>query len=134
MSSCFSPPLRLLIAMPAVYPAALWITPSFRRTYPDFHHGLLREYLVDLVPHMLTARRLQVPHRALHVGMTEPLLNCTQIDPSPQRPCRKRRSELVEPEVFFIQLRTLRHSLQAVEKIELGLAASGREDQTTALV
>jgi 6-phosphogluconate dehydrogenase len=27
--------------MPAVYPAALWITPSFRRTYPDFHHGLL---------------------------------------------------------------------------------------------
>ena len=36
----FSPPIRLLIAMLAEYPAALWITSSFPRTYPDFHHGL----------------------------------------------------------------------------------------------
>jgi len=34
MSSCFSPPIRLLIAMPAVYPAALWITPSFTSHVP----------------------------------------------------------------------------------------------------
>jgi hypothetical protein len=29
MSSCFSPPLRLLIAMRAFYELSLWITPSF---------------------------------------------------------------------------------------------------------
>jgi hypothetical protein len=28
MSSCFSPPLRLLIAMRAFYELSLWITPS----------------------------------------------------------------------------------------------------------
>ena len=34
MSSCFSPPLRLLIAMRAFYELSLWITPSCFR-YPD---------------------------------------------------------------------------------------------------
>jgi hypothetical protein len=29
MSSCFSPPLRLLIAIRAFYELCLWITPSF---------------------------------------------------------------------------------------------------------
>ena len=53
-----------------------------RVALPDNY--VLREYLVHLVPHMLTARRLQVPHRTLHIGVTEPLLNCTQIDSCPQ--------------------------------------------------
>jgi len=41
MSSCFSPPLLLLIAMRAFYALSLWITFRFCFTYPDLHHGLL---------------------------------------------------------------------------------------------
>lgn len=99
---------------------------------PEAHR--LRENLVHLIPHMLASRRLQVPHRALHVGVTKPLLNSPQIDAGPQRPRRKRCAELVQPEVLFIQLRPLGHSFQAIEKIELRLAPSRREDQIAALV
>jgi len=40
----------------------------------------LRENLVHLLTHMLAARWFQVAHRALHVGMAEPLLNGAQIE------------------------------------------------------
>src|SRR5208337_1449200 len=83
---------------------------------------------------MLAARRLQIPHCALHIGVTKPLLNCAQVDTSPQRPRGERRSELVQPEVLFIQLRTLCHSFQTVEKIELRVATSRWEDQVAGLV
>lgn len=71
---------------------------------------------------MLAARWLQVTHRALHIRMAEPLLNSAQIDTRPQTPGRERRSEFVEPEVLWIELRTFRHGFQAVEKIELWVA------------
>jgi len=41
MSSCFSPPLLLLIAMCAFYELSLWIKSVFVLTYTDLHHGLL---------------------------------------------------------------------------------------------
>src|ERR1039458_4278104 len=41
MSSCFSPPLLLFIAMRAFYGLSLWITPHLLFTYPDLHHRLL---------------------------------------------------------------------------------------------
>src|SRR5437660_11030549 len=41
MSSCFSPPLRLLIAMPAFYELSPVHHTIFCFRYPDFHHGLL---------------------------------------------------------------------------------------------
>src|SRR5215468_3527162 len=41
MSSCFSPPPLLLIAMPAFYELSLWIKSVLWFTYPDLHHGLL---------------------------------------------------------------------------------------------
>jgi len=68
---------------------------------------------------MLAARWLQVAHRALHIGMAEPLLNGTEIDTCPQTPRREGRSEFVEPEVLWIELRTFGHGFQAVEKVEL---------------
>ena len=43
----------------------------------------LREDLVHLLPYLLTARWLQIPHSGLHVRMTEPLLYGAQIDTSP---------------------------------------------------
>jgi hypothetical protein len=82
---------------------------------------------------MLAARRLQIPHRTLHIGVAEPLLNRAQIDASPERPPCKSRSELVQPEVLFVELRALSNRFQTVEKIELRLAASGWEDQTASL-
>jgi hypothetical protein len=51
---------------------------------PTPHNGL-SENLVHLLTNMLAARRLQVAHRALHVGMTEPLLNGTQISDTASR-------------------------------------------------
>jgi hypothetical protein len=39
--------------------------------------------------------------------MSEPLLDRSQINPGPQRPCRKRCPKLVKPEVFLLELRTL---------------------------
>src|SRR4029077_4948072 len=43
----------------------------------------LREDLVHLLPYLLTARWLQIPHSGLHVRMTEPLLYGAQIYTSP---------------------------------------------------
>jgi hypothetical protein len=43
MSSCFSPPLLLFIAMRAFYGLSLWITPHLLFTYPDLHHRLLSD-------------------------------------------------------------------------------------------
>ena len=45
--------------------------------------GGLPENLVHLFPHVLTARRLQIPHGALHIGVPEPILDCPQINPGP---------------------------------------------------
>jgi hypothetical protein len=44
----------------------------------------LSEYLIDLIPHMLTLRRLQIPHRTFQIGVTEPSLDGTQINVGPQ--------------------------------------------------
>jgi hypothetical protein len=48
MSSCFSPPLLLFIAMRAFYGLSLWITPHLLFTYPDLHHRLLGDFIVGL--------------------------------------------------------------------------------------
>jgi len=82
----------------------------------------LAKNLVDLLTHMLAARRLKVAHRALHVGMTEPLLNGAEIDTCPQTPRREGRPEFVEPEILWIELRAFRHGFQTVEEIELWVA------------
>ncbi len=42
------------------------------------------ENFIHLTPNMLTARRFQIPNRALHVGVPEPLLRSTEIDSSPK--------------------------------------------------
>ena len=59
--------------------------------------------------------------------MAEPLLNGTEIDTCPQTTRRERRSEFVEPEVLWIELRAFRHGFQAVEEIELWVATRRRE-------
>jgi hypothetical protein len=46
--------------------------------------GLLSKDLINLIPHMLASRRLQITHCRFHIGVTEPLLNSTQIDASPE--------------------------------------------------
>jgi hypothetical protein len=84
-----------------------YIMPSASRSSPT-HNPAFRRNLVHLIPHMLAARRLQIPHCRFHVGVTEPLLNCTQIDASPQRPPSERRSELVQPRPA-----AFRHSVSA---------------------
>ena len=66
--------------------------------------------------------------------MTEPLLHGAQVNPSPQTSRRKRRTELVKPKVVFVELRTLRYGVQAIEKVELWIASGSREDQTATLV
>jgi hypothetical protein len=50
--------------------------PRLVRRFADRPHyarklgpGFLGENLVHLIPHMLAARRLQIPHRAFHIGM-----------------------------------------------------------------
>jgi hypothetical protein len=83
----------------------------------------LGENLVHLLTNMLAARRLQVAHRALHVGMAEPLLDCPQIDSCPQTPRREGRSKLMQPEILWIEFRAFRHGFQAVEEIELWVAS-----------
>jgi hypothetical protein len=75
---------------------------------------MLSEYLIHLLTHMLAARRLKVAHRALHVGMTEPLLNGAEIDTCPQTPRSEGRPEFVEPEVIWIKLRAFGHGFQTV--------------------
>jgi hypothetical protein len=45
------------------------------------------ENLVHLVAYLLASRRLQIPHRAFHFRVSEPLLHGAQIDASPQGPC-----------------------------------------------
>src|SRR5580693_5431759 len=94
----------------------------------------LSENLVHLLTNMLAARRLQVAHRALHVGMAEPLLDCPQIDSCPQTPRREGRSKLMQPEILWIKLRAFGHSFQAVQKVELRVASRGGEYQITALI
>jgi hypothetical protein len=84
-----------------------YIMPSASHSSPT-HNPAFRRNLVHLIPHMLAARRLQIPHCRFHVGVTEPLLNCTQIDASPQRPPSERRSELVQPRPA-----AFRHSVSA---------------------
>jgi len=57
-----------------------WLLGSYARR--STRH-CLREDLVHLLPYLLTARWLQIPHSGLHVRMTEPLLYGAQIDTSP---------------------------------------------------
>src|SRR5579863_3640343 len=66
--------------------------------------------------------------------MPEPLLNRPQVNPRPQTSGCEGRAELVQPEVLFIELRSLGASLQAVEKIQLRIAPGSREHQPTCLV
>src|SRR5207245_5662682 len=57
-----------------------------------------------------------------------------QIDTCPETPSSESRTELVKPEVVFVELRTLGNRFQAVEEVELWLAPGSREDQTARLV
>src|ERR1017187_10632930 len=82
---------------------------------------------------MLAARRFEIPHRALHVGVAEPLLNRAQIDTSPQAPRSERGAELMEPEAIRVELRPFRYRFQAVEKIELRSASRSRKHETAVL-
>ena len=85
--------------------------------------GALGENLVHLLTHMLAARWLQVAHRALHVGVAEPLLNGAQIDACPQTPGREGRSEFVEPEVLWIEFCAFGYRFETVEEVELRIAS-----------
>jgi hypothetical protein len=70
---------------------------------PKCRFPRLSENLVHLLAGLLTARQLQVSHRRFHVGVTEPLPHCAQIDASPQAPGSER-------------LRALGNSLEIVQK------------------
>ena len=73
------------------------------------------ENLIHLIPHVLAARRLQIPHCRFHVGVTKPLLNGAQINASPEAPRGERGAELMQPEAIRVELRTLGNSLEEVE-------------------
>jgi hypothetical protein len=77
--------------------------------------------ILDIPPpilaRLLTAGRLQIPHRALHVGVTELLLHSSEIDASPQAPGCERGAEFVKPEVLWVELCTLGDGLEIIEKI-----------------
>src|SRR5579871_3331658 len=87
----------------------------------------LGEDLIHLRSHLLTPRRFQIPHRRLHIGVTEPLLHGAQIHTGPQTPRRERGTELVQPEIAVVEFRPLRARLQAIEKIQLRIASGGGE-------
>jgi hypothetical protein len=70
---------------------------------------------VDLLPHSVVLGGLQIPHRAFHVRVSQPLLNCSQVNPSPQTPSRESRPELVQPEVVLVEFRTFCDCLQIVD-------------------
>jgi hypothetical protein len=52
----------------------------------------------------------------------------------PRTPGSERRAEPVQPEVVAVELRALRHRLQAIEEIQLGIASPGREHEAASLV
>ena len=66
--------------------------------------------------------------------MPKPLLHSPQVNPGPQAPRRKRRAELVQPEVFLVDLSPFRAYLQAVKEVQLGIAPGSRKDQSAAFV
>src|SRR5262252_10585995 len=66
--------------------------------------------------------------------MTQPLLDGAQVHAGPQGPGRERGSEFVQPEVLWLEFRSLGRSLEAIEEVKLGSASSGREDQSAVLV
>src|ERR1700681_1239421 len=66
--------------------------------------------------------------------MAQPLLHRAQIDTCPEAPSSESCTELVKPEVVFVELRTLCNTFQAVQEVELWLASGSREDQTARLV
>jgi len=59
--------------------------------------------------------------------MTEPLLNRAQIHSSPQAPRGERRPDLVQPEVFRVQFRTLGNGFQAIEEVELRIGPANED-------
>jgi hypothetical protein len=82
----------------------------------------------------LAPRWLQIAHRGLRVGMTEPLLDRAQIDARPQTPGRERRAEFMQPEILRFEIGTLCCSLEAVEEVEFGLASGRREYQSAVVI
>src|SRR5258708_10757621 len=94
----------------------------------------LSKNLIHLLTHLLTPRRLQVAHRALHVRVTQPLLHRAQINASPQAPRGECRTELVQPEVLIVEVCTLCNRFQAIEKIELRIASRSGEHKAASLV
>lgn len=58
--------------------------------------------------------------------MPKPLLHRPQINARPQTPRCKGRAKLVQPELFLVELGSFRASLQAVEEIQLRIAAGSR--------
>jgi hypothetical protein len=87
----------------------------------------LSENLVHLIPDMLAAGRLQISHRRFHVRMAQPLLHRAQIDTCPETPSSERCTKLVKPEVVFVEPRMFCNGLQAIEEVELWLAAGSRK-------
>jgi hypothetical protein len=66
--------------------------------------------------------------------MPEPLLHSAQVDSRPQAARRKRRTEFMQPEIVLIKFCTFRTRLEAVEEIQLRVAARRREEQIAGLV
>src|ERR1700756_3136885 len=48
-----------------------------------------RENIIYFFLHSLIACRLEIPHRRLHVRVSQPLLHCANVHPSPQTSCRE---------------------------------------------
>jgi hypothetical protein len=70
--------------------------------FPIEWHGNVRQRRIvakgaSKTRSLLTARRLQIPHRQFHVRMAKPLLHGPQIDTSPKTPRCKHRTEFVNP-------------------------------------
>ena len=87
--------------------------------------------------------RLQVAHGRFHVGVTEPLLNCTQIDASHSTTSRKSRGICAGTNVRTISLTfaavaltavqscPFRNGFAAIEEIPFGFASRSRERKGT---
>src|ERR1700677_2538561 len=89
----------------------------------------LGEDLVHLIPCLLAARWLQIPHRRFHVGVTQPLLNGAKVNSSPKAFRGERRSEFVQPEIIRVELRTFCYGLETIQEIQLRSASPGWEQQ-----
>ena len=119
-----------VIGLARNYKRAGVVTTDCTNNQLDERRLRLGENLVHLRSNLFTSGPLQIPHRRFHVRMAQPLLNPAQIHSRPKTPSGERSTELVKPEVVFVELRTLCNGFQAVQKIQLRIAPSSRKHQT----